>query len=386
LRETAAGRIDPKFLAITAAMVLFIIYGSLYPFRFVMRPGSPLEALLSTYHRGTTRSDIVSNLILYFPLGFFLAQSFSRGPRPWHSLPVAAVAACLSFTIELLQVYDQSRISSLTDVYANTMGAFLGAVAATIFGRHVRTLLDGPGTHNYFVVLLLGCWLAYRLFPYVPTLNVSEYRAALRPLIRVPRLSLLALYRHLASALAVAVLLEALVGVARSRLLAPGVLLTVLSVRVGIITATLSPAEVLGNLAASVLWAGLLWRLQSRTAIVAALFSCMIAVEALEPFRFLTHPRPFSWIPFGGFLRGSLSVDILAFLEKVFYYGSLPWLLHRSGLRLFIAAAAAATFVMLLRFCQCYLPGRSAEITDALMVALLAGLMASLPQSRRALR
>ena len=40
---------------------------------------------------------------------------------------------------------------------------------------------------------------------------------------------------------------------------------------------------------------------------------------------------------------------------------------------------------MILRFCQCYLPGRSAEITDALMVLLLAGLMALLSQPRRAL-
>jgi hypothetical protein len=44
-----------------------------------------------------------------------------------------------------------------------------------------------------------------------------------------------------------------------------------------------------------------------------------------------------------------------------------------------------ALFVMLLRLCQGYLPRRSSELTGALMVVLLAGLMALLWQPRRAL-
>jgi hypothetical protein len=64
----------------------------------------------------------------------------------------------------------------------------------------------------------------------------------------------------------------------------------------------------------------------------------MIAVEVLEPFRFRTHPRPFGWIPFRIFLRGTLAIDFLR-LEKVFAYG--PTMASPgSGLRLWIAAAA----------------------------------------------
>jgi len=385
LRQTAAGRIDPKFLAIAAATAALILYGSLYPFRFSMLPGSPLETLLSTYRDGTARSDVLDNLMLYFTLGFFAAHIFSREPRPRHLLAIAAAAASLSFIVELLQFYDQSRVTSLADVYANTAGGFLGGVAAVIFGRHTHALFHAPGKQNYFVILLLGCWLAYRLFPYVPTIDISQYRAALRPLIRAPHVSLESLYRHFAAGLAVAALLDALFGVARSRFIAPAVLLSILCARIAITGLALSRAEVLGGFAAAALWAGLLSHLRWRMPLVAALFAMMIAVDALEPFRFLTHPRPFTWTPFRGFLRGSLTVDILAFFEKVFDYGALPWLLHRSGWRLSVAAAAATVFVMILRFCQCYLPGRSAEITDALMVLLLAGLMALLSQPRRAL-
>jgi hypothetical protein len=33
--------------------------------------------------------------------------------------------------------------------------------------------------------------------------------------------------------------------------------------------------------------------------------------RSLEPFRFRTHPRPFGWIPFRVFLRGTLAIDFL---------------------------------------------------------------------------
>jgi VanZ family protein len=385
LRQPAAWRIDPKFLAIAAVAAVLILYGSLYPFRFSSRPGSPLQALLSTWRERTARSDVLANLMLYFPLGFFAAHGFSRAPQARHVLAIAAAAGSLSFIVEILQFYDQSRVSSLTDVYANTAGGFLGAVTAGFFGRHSRALPHAPQRQHYFVILLLGCWLAYRLFPFVPTIDISQYRAALRPLLRAPHLSLQALYRHFATALAAAALLDAWFGAARSRFIAPAVLLAVLCGRIAITGLSLSRAEVLGYFAAAALWTGLLSHLRWRMPLVAALFAAMIAVDALEPFRFLAHPRPFGWVPFRGFLRGSLTVDILSFFEKVFYYGALPWLLHRSGWGLSLAAAAAAVFVTILRFCQCYLPGRSAEITDALMVLLLAGLMALLSQPRRAL-
>jgi len=384
LRQTA-GRIDSRFLAIAAAIAGFILYGSLYPFHFSERPGSPLLTLLSTYRAGTARSDVLANLLLYFPLGFFSAHAFSRAPRRRYLLPIAAIAACLSFIVELLQFYDQSRVSSLADVYADTVGALLGALAALMLGRYAHALLHAPEKQHYFVILLLGCWLLYRLFPYVPTIDISQYRAALRPLLRAPHVSLASLYRHFATGLAVAVLIEALVGLARSRLIAPALLLGVLCARITITGAALSRPEVLGCFAAAVLWAGLVSHLRWRMPFIAALFAILIAVDALEPFRFLAYPRPFEWTPFRGFLHGSLAVNIVSFFEKLFSYGSLPWLLLESGWPLSVAGGAAAAFVMALRLSQCYLPGRSAEITDVLMVVLLTGLMAVLRQPRRAL-
>ena len=75
------------------------------------------------------------------------------------------------------------------------------------------------------------------------------------------------------------------------------------------------------------------------------------------------------------FMRGSISAAVVSFFEKVFVYGSLIWLLMRTGMGWVWATAAAASMVMVLRMIQVYLPNRSAEITDVLMVLILAGIL-----------
>jgi VanZ family protein len=59
----------------------------------------------------------------------------------------------------------------------------------------------------------------------------------------------------------------------------------------------------------------------------------------------------------------------------VFTYGSLLWLLTRAGFSLASATIVSAALVFALRYAQVYLPGRSAEITDVVMVLVLALVM-----------
>jgi hypothetical protein len=87
-------------------------------------------------------------------------------------------------------------------------------------------------------------------------------------------------------------------------------------------------------------------------------------------------------MPFRSFLRGPIEVNIRSFLEKTFMYGTLLWVLVRNGVPLRAAAVLGAVLVFGLRLLQMYLPGRSAEITDAVMVLLLAGLMRVLGPAR----
>ena len=48
-----------------------------------------------------------------------------------------------------------------------------------------------------------------------------------------------------------------------------------------------------------------------------------IVAGGLAPFAARTHPVPFLWVPFQGFLGGSMYVNVQSALEKSFLYGAL---------------------------------------------------------------
>ena len=117
-------------------------------------------------------------------------------------------------------------------------------------------------------------------------------------------------------------------------------------------------------------------RARIRVAVVALLFSVCIVAERLAPFHFAVYGRAFIWVPFYSFLHGSLELNVISFLEKAFLYGALIWLLNRSGLWLGASTILVAIMLFSTSWTEIYLPGRSAEVTDALMALLIGAIIA----------
>ena len=91
--------------------------------------GFELDRLL--HGSGGARSEVISNLIVFIPFGFFLAEflaslkRFSIGRR----LGVAALTAFgLSLCIELLQLVLKVGYFEVMDLVLNTVGGFVGAL------------------------------------------------------------------------------------------------------------------------------------------------------------------------------------------------------------------------------------------------------------------
>lgn len=375
--EDRNGRIDPHYARIVAAVVVVIIYGSLYPFHLSRNPGSntPFRALIHTWWGPFGRGDFLANVLLYLPFGLFSVQALRRFPLIVRVALVIFSALALSASMELLQFFDEGRISALADVYANTLGVAAGSVAGSILFRGPSLWRPVSMDRRPFIILLLSCWLGYRLFPFVPVIDLHKYWTAVKPMVFSPLLPPLDLYRHTVVWLAVALMIEALFGAARSRVVLPAAVLTVLCARILLVDAALSPAEVAGGVLAALVWYAFLWRWQQRSMLIAALFAGEVVMDALRPFQLNAVPRPFGWIPFESFMPGSVEVNIRAFLEKAFTYGALIWLLARAGFKIALAVFLGAGLVLCLRLSQVFLPGRSAEITDFLMVLIVAGVM-----------
>jgi VanZ family protein len=367
--------IDRSSLVIASGMLLIIVYASLYRFRTRIHPDpiGPFRFLLSTWNTLSKPSDVLANVLFYVPFGFFFARSFTRTRQAITIALVTISGLLLSFGMESLQFYIVRRYAAMSDVYADTLGALLGAVAAFSARRVTGPFSFGPPS-NRFVVLLLASWLGGQLFPYIPVINAHKYWDALKPLIFSPVLPPFDVYNLAVAWLAIALLLEALFGVARSRSALAFFFSAVVFARVLIARIVLSPAEVVGGIAAILAWT-FLSRFRTRAIIVTALFVTGVVLQGLEPFQFTSTARSFGWIPFRSFLTGSLDGAVISFFEKVFSYGCLIWLLMRSGRSWLSSTVWGATLVMVLRLIQIYLPGRSAEITDAVMVLIIAGIM-----------
>ena len=129
------------------------------------------------------------------------------------------------------------------------------------------------------------------------------------------------------------------------------------------------------------LWITWLSRVRNGTTIVAGLFITGIVLQGLEPFYLARTPRPFGWIPFRSFMQGSMEIAVVSFLEKVFTYGSLVWLLTRTGFSWARATLSGAALIFAIRLAQVYLPGRSAEITDVIMLLIMDAIMRLMPDS-----
>jgi hypothetical protein len=171
--------------------------------------------------------------------------------------------------------------------------------------------------------------------------------------------------------LAICAVFEVLTDKQRALRLLPALIVGVLAARVFVVRATLSWAEIAGACAGFALWL-LLVRLSWRARAGSILLAVAAYVILWRLYPTTSDVAEFGWVPFHGFLRGSLYVNVQSFFEKTFYYGALLWLVTAAGARLRVAAVGVALSVLTMSLLAYYVVGRSAEITDAVIVILLA--------------
>ena len=380
-----AHRLNKGFLIAAAIIIAVILYGSLFPFAFYQHEGGvgPIRNLIRSWAETPGRGDFVANVFFYLPLGFFGSLATAgRGRTMRRILLVTLAGGLLSTTMELAQYYIAGRVSAADDVYANLIGTVLGAIVGNLAGRDFLWLPFREIADNRVPCLLLALWLAYRLYPYVPTIDLHKYWEALKPVVFHPRPTGYDLFRYTAIWLTVGSLIEAVGGLRRGWLLFPLFIATVMAAKVVIVGKALSAAEIAGAATALAIWLLLAvsFGARLRVAVTALLFAAYIVAERLEPFQFSAYGRAFGWIPFRSFLGGSVEVNITSFLEKAFLYGALIWLLEKSGLRSGVSTIVVAIMLFAASWAETYLPGRSAEITDVLM-ALLIGIIIAVVKS-----
>lgn len=387
----ACGLSRAPLYRILLIVVVLIVYGSLYPWDFhsSQLAARPLWVLIHSWPTRIDRffiSDVAINVSIYIPVGVFGFLALRQNIRtPFAVILTVLVALALSSSIEMVQLFDDARECSASDVVCNVSGTVLGVALGYLYQRWLKgfvaraeraTLLHPSGA-----VLLFYTWLAAQAFPLLPVLSRTRLAAKLHYLFANASLSPLETFTYFVEWLVVAQLLERVLGVERTQRLFPFLLL-VLPVKLMIIGRTVSWSELAGAVVASAC-SYLLGEHPRRAALVAGLIVSLLILQGLAPYHWSRLANPFSWIPFNGFLVADWEFGILAFLRKCFWYGSAVWLLRAAGWRLALATVTVALLLGAIEVIQIHLPGRVAEITDPLLAILLAVVLGLLDRSER---
>jgi hypothetical protein len=95
----------------------------------------------------------------------------------------------------------------------------------------------------------------------------------------------------------------------------------------------------------------------------------LLLVQGLWPLQW--QQSSFYWLPFRGFLEGSMLLNFLSLLLKLYFYGALVWLIHRLTHGSRLALVVPVTGTLLVEMAQTRLAGHTAEIGDPLLCVLI---------------
>jgi VanZ family protein len=119
-----------------------------------------------------------------------------------------------------------------------------------------------------------------------------------------------------------------------------------------------------------------------RTRAAVPLLLIWLVMEELRPFQFRGPPQPFSWLPFESWFVGAADNYYGTFFGKLFLYTAILCVERKSGMRWTWALLAPGVILLAGELAQCYLPGRTPEITDVVLLAAGAVLLYLIEPSR----
>ena len=154
---------------------LFVAYGTTIPFKFSLdyhELAIKIAAIQwipfidSTTHHRVSIPDMVQNILLFVPFGTlgYLVKLRKRSGYVLNGAIVVLLGLCISLCVEALQLFTQDRITSMTDLIMNTIGAWTGFVATHVINASfvwcvslaiVRKYLRKPFMYYFLISLIL---------------------------------------------------------------------------------------------------------------------------------------------------------------------------------------------------------------------------------------
>jgi VanZ like family len=316
----------PDHSVLVPALILVvagIVYGSTFPFRFdVGLASGSFTYFLDSWKKMNSIGDLLGNLVLFFPYGYLSCLVAQRSERPVQKAVVLVFLGCLlALACQLIQLISPDRDPAVFDLYINALGASLGWFAARLLplGSSGKILGAEPAAQLALAVALL--FPVSHLLPLVPSIDLQLWKDSLKPLLLYPR------FRWQEG------LIVATAGAAFLQLLATriGWRMKIIPIYLGIAALCVLKVIIVKNhlnLSTTVglmLSPVLLLSVQRYASeeLLGWLLLIVFSIYAIAPLVVHQAPQQFGWLPFQGYLQGSMLVNAIALTHKSFIFAAL---------------------------------------------------------------
>jgi glycopeptide antibiotics resistance protein len=137
-------------------VIAVIVYGSLYPWEFhsTQLAASPLWVLIHSWPTAIDRyliRDIAVNLLIYMPIGVFGFLAFRQNMGSTFAvIATVMIGLVLSGSVEMIQLFDDARECSASDVVCNVSGTAIGVGLGYLYRRWLQQVLARAETARFF--------------------------------------------------------------------------------------------------------------------------------------------------------------------------------------------------------------------------------------------
>lgn len=372
MRNTERPVLSPAW-AFLGFVVVFIVYGSLFPFDFRSPPES-INNLFSRTGLFENKADALDNFLLFIPLGFSLRICFRR-TRDYLTASFLAVLL-LGLGLQLIQLYLPTRTASLADVIWNGIGIAVGLLAGGAAQKWLAKQQASWANASPFALLLVLLWFFYETFPFLPTLDYGLLREHVKTAIIAPPFDTMRFVQHLLAAILCGIALQ------RVRLFGHSGLITALVGSAAVLLEILVAygqlrRETLLGMTVGLAGGYLLAKNSDKMAMIALATVAVSAylVTLLTPYRGQIADAGFTLTPFSSFMWHNVTRELPPLAFEALAIGSLLWAglsgpgIFRSRPALWIGTVFLA--IALLEVVRVRLIGFHGDTTPLLVAALL---------------
>ena len=368
-------------------VIFFIAYGSLYPFNFDLTrdmPAEPVDWLLNWQQR-TIKSDLIANVLLFIPYGFFGALQVQQKGRRYPLLAIALMIVSgvfFALLLQVLQFYLPSRVPHAADAVINSLGILIGVSAAAYTNsQRINRLI--PNRMRFELspaMLLLVLWLGLQFFPYIPVFESTQFDKSISGLFA----SIWSMESWLKGTLYWLIFYAVFYQVVSTR--SHIVFLLIISVFVIVIKMAMYRSHISWSEITALPFALILHRylaINSKVVLLAIASILLMVWENVFPLQWSSQMGSIQWLPFKGVLQGSTWYNLSSLFETSLIMGSVAYFVGRWVKSYFAGALLLVLLTLIINIIQLFIEHKQTDITSVIMALIIAILMVQLAENNK---